>query len=394
MPDVDTLFVDLPQKRTVEEDAPFEELIPQDDRKQRTVEEEDALIQELREQNKTLEASTALLVSQKMKLVLEREDMKIKIKEGEKRLLESMESRAKREAKFQEEIKRQKTSMNALFQDLTKSKAECKELEKMLSIAMSEKESLTEESKESKPSINQSDSSSPPSVYSLQAATEKQKAGDRQKGRWGNIFARRASPMTPRSMSQKMKDMESENAALKERLIYLQGVHKTEMKRARDTIHSLKTQNEKLQRLQLVNTQNICFEDVPLNDDNNDNEEGELVLEVQPSKPLFSSLEDDDTTPTLTVTPPRTSTSKNTVTPPASTTPTSSSPEISPIGMSRLDFLRLKRRSIEKRWQKTPTSKERLMKENTAILRNHPVYNGGKGNTGDLNLAPSSEAHD
>ena len=83
MPDVDTLFVDLPQKRTVEEDAPFEELIPQDDSKQRTVEEEDALIQELREQNKTLQASTALLVSQKMKLVLEREDMKTKIKEGE-----------------------------------------------------------------------------------------------------------------------------------------------------------------------------------------------------------------------------------------------------------------------------------------------------------------------
>ena len=130
MPDVDTLFVDLPQKRTVEEDAPFEELIPQDDSKQRTVKEEDALIQELREQNKTLEASTALLVSQKMKLVLEREDMKTKIKEGEKRLLESMESRAKREAKFQEEIERQKTSMNALFQDLTKSKAECIELEK------------------------------------------------------------------------------------------------------------------------------------------------------------------------------------------------------------------------------------------------------------------------
>ena len=381
MPDVDTLFVDLPQKRTVEEDAPFEELIPQDDSKQRTVEEEDALIQELREQNKTLQASTALLVSQKMKLVLEREDMKTKIKEGEKRLLQSMESRAKREAKFQEEIKRQKTSMNALFQDLTKSKSECEKLEKMLSIAMGEKES--------KPSINQSDSSSPPSVYSLQAATEKQKAGDRQKGHWGNIFARRASPMTPRSMSQKMKDMESENAALKERLIYLQGVHKTETKRARDTIHSLKTQNEKLQRLQLVNTQNICFEDVPLNDDNNDNEEGGIVLEVQPSKPLFSSLEDDAATPTLSVTPPRTSASKNAVTPPGSC-----SPEISPVGMSRLDFLRLKRRNIEKRWQKTPPSKERLTKENTAILRNHPVYNGGKHNTGDLNLAPSSEAHD
>lgn len=90
------------------------------------------LLQELRLENGQLEQTTQALKAQKLELLLETEALKGKAKGLEQRLLESMQARAAREQSFQQEIKRQRDSMNTLFHDLADSKLQASRLQKQL----------------------------------------------------------------------------------------------------------------------------------------------------------------------------------------------------------------------------------------------------------------------
>jgi hypothetical protein len=90
------------------------------------------IVQELRFENEQLKETNQTLVAHKMELLLETEDLKDKSKRLEKRLLDSMEARAAREQKFQDEIKRQRLTMNTLFHDLADSKRQAELLKQQL----------------------------------------------------------------------------------------------------------------------------------------------------------------------------------------------------------------------------------------------------------------------
>jgi len=85
----------------------------------------------LAEYGKLKEFHQALHTDNKQ-LKSQKDDLKSKTVQLETRLLESMQARSAREQKFQEEMKRQRASMNSLFTELADSKREVELLKKQL----------------------------------------------------------------------------------------------------------------------------------------------------------------------------------------------------------------------------------------------------------------------
>ncbi|KAL3930962.1 MAG: hypothetical protein SGBAC_011530 [Bacillariaceae sp.] len=88
--------------------------------------------QKLRKEHGKLEESHQTLSQDNAQLKSQNEELKTKTVQLEARLLESMQARSGREQKFQDEMKRQRGSMNTLFTELADSKRQVQVLQKQL----------------------------------------------------------------------------------------------------------------------------------------------------------------------------------------------------------------------------------------------------------------------
>jgi hypothetical protein len=260
---------------------------------------ESSVIEKLQQEIERLKATNQKLVREKVDFIVQTTDANENAKALRKKITESTNLRSAREKKYQEEIKRQQVSMTCMFSDLKKSKSEVKELKKKLS-----------EAKKEAGSRNESADKSTEEPLSQEMHLMRSEERGQISNRWG--FRRRsaiAAPLSPNA--RKLRSLLNENMALKERLFHIQALHKEELKERREEI-------------MVFNTPETTYEEDSIDiDTENENDlpaEDEERLEERIPTQLFSSVDAS--------------------------------------AMSRIDYLKLKRRHMEQVFQSSPAKRK------------------------------------